>query len=240
MRNIRVGMWLVSVGLLSGTLALGQVEEPSASENLQESAVPAATVATLPRLIRVRGTLHDETGKPVSGVVPVTFALYKDQNSIEAVWQETQNARVDAAGNFSVLLGATKEEGLPLEIFNSGEARWLGVQPEGQTEQPRVLLLAVAYALKAADAETLGGQASFGVCAGGKSILVADNCFIVWQSAWRREFAAQRAQLNPDTERDCASSRCGRLYHGHQWRNRHRQSIVQIHRSLQRRDFDHL
>jgi hypothetical protein len=151
-------MWLVSLGLLSGTLALGQVDEPSASENLQELAIPAATVATLPRLIRVRGTVHDETGKPVSGVVPVTFALYKDQNSTEALWQETQNARVDAAGNFGVLLGATKEEGLPLEIFSSGEARWLGVQPEGQAEQPRVLLLAVAYALKAADAETLGGK----------------------------------------------------------------------------------
>ena len=47
--------------------------------------------------------------------------------------------------------------GLPKELFVSGEARWLGVQPEGQAEQPRVLLLSVPYALKAADAETIGG-----------------------------------------------------------------------------------
>ena len=39
----------------------------------------------------------------------------------------------------------------------SGEARWLGVQIQGQAEQPRVLLVAVPYALKSRDAETLGG-----------------------------------------------------------------------------------
>jgi len=42
-------------------------------------------------------------------------------------------------------------------FLDSGEARWLGVQPEGQTEQPPILLLGVPYALKAGDAETWGG-----------------------------------------------------------------------------------
>ena len=53
--------------------------------------------------------------------------------------------------------GATLPHGVPKELFTSGEARWLGVQAEGQGEQPRVLLLSVPYALKAADAETVGG-----------------------------------------------------------------------------------
>jgi len=35
--------------------------------------------------------------------------------------------------------------------------RWLGVTINGGQEQPRVLLLSVPYALKAADAETIGG-----------------------------------------------------------------------------------
>src|SRR5207245_3841386 len=39
----------------------------------------------------------------------------------------------------------------------SGEARWLAVQVAGQPEQPRTLLVAVPYALKAADAQTIGG-----------------------------------------------------------------------------------
>lgn len=73
------------------------------------------------------------------------------------MWLETQNVALDENGRYTVLLGATKRDGLPTELFTSGEARWLGVQPEGQPEQPRVLLLSVPYALKAADSETIGG-----------------------------------------------------------------------------------
>ena len=65
----------------------------------------------------------------------------------------------DAAGRFAALLGATTSAGVPVELFASGESRWLGVQAQvpGELEQPRVLLVSVPYALKAADAETLGG-----------------------------------------------------------------------------------
>jgi hypothetical protein len=70
---------------------------------------------------------------------------------------ETQNVTADAEGNYSVQLGATKPRGLPLDLFSSGEARWLGVRINNGEEQPRVLLLSVPYALKAADAETVGG-----------------------------------------------------------------------------------
>jgi hypothetical protein len=46
-----------------------------------------------------------------------------------------------------------------MELFTSGEQRWLGVQAllPGEEEQPRVLLVSVPYALEAADAQTLGG-----------------------------------------------------------------------------------
>jgi hypothetical protein len=45
-------------------------------------------------------------------------------------------------------------------LFTRSQARWLGVQPElpGVGELPRVLLVGVPYALKAADADTLGGK----------------------------------------------------------------------------------
>jgi hypothetical protein len=56
-----------------------------------------------------------------------------------------------------VQLGATKPDGLPLDLFSSDDARWMGVSVNGGQEQPRVLLLSVPYALKAADAETIGG-----------------------------------------------------------------------------------
>src|SRR5205814_2542101 len=71
---------------------------------------------------------------------------------------ETQNISVSGDGHFSVLLGATKEQGVPAELFTSGEARWLGIQAEREPEQPRVLLVSVPYALKAQEAEMLAGK----------------------------------------------------------------------------------
>jgi hypothetical protein len=70
---------------------------------------------------------------------------------------ETQNATLDRSGHYTALLGATKPDGLPMDLFTSGEARWLGATMNGGEEQPRVLLLSVPYALQAADAQTLGG-----------------------------------------------------------------------------------
>lgn len=151
MRFVRVAVCIFTAGLLLGACALAQ-------ENGQVSAPAAASTATVPRLIRIQGAVRDEARKPLGGRIPITFTLFKNENDQEGVWQETQIVQLDSAGRYSVLLGATNEEGLPLEIFSSGEARWLAVRPDGQIEQPRILLLSVAYALKAADAETLGGK----------------------------------------------------------------------------------
>jgi hypothetical protein len=73
---------------------------------------------------------------------------------------ETQTVSSDEHGSYSVLLGASSATGLPLDVFTSGKALWLGVEPQlpGVGEQARVLLVAVPYALKAADADTLGGK----------------------------------------------------------------------------------
>jgi hypothetical protein len=108
---------------------------------------------TVPAMVKFSGTVAGAPGQ----LVGLTFALYKDQQGGAPLWLETQSVSVDAAGHYSVQLGATLPNGLPRELFASGEARWLGVQREGQSEQPRILLLSVPYALKAADAETLGG-----------------------------------------------------------------------------------
>jgi hypothetical protein len=160
----------LSIGL-AGLLiqpALAQIDETTVAAN---QALTTST-AIVPRLIRVNGTMPEE-GKKQS-TASVNFALYKEQNSSEPLWQETQNVRPDASGRYSVLLGATLSEGLPIDVFSSGEARWLGIQTEGQTEQQRVLLLSVAYALKAADADTLGGKpASAYALAGAQSPLIA-------------------------------------------------------------------
>jgi len=118
--------------------------------------IPAST--QVPRLIRFSGVAKDESGKPISGVVGILFSLYKDQQAGAPLWMETQNIQADAAGHYTALLGSASADGVPLELFSSGEAQWLGVQIQGQPERPRVLLVSVPYALKAHEAETLSGR----------------------------------------------------------------------------------
>lgn len=114
--------------------------------------------AQVPRLIRFSGVAKDETGKAVPGVLGITFALYRDEQGGAPLWIETQNVQADAAGQYTALLGTSKPEGVPLELFTSGEARWLEIHGQGQLEQPRVLLVSVPYAIKAHEAETLSGR----------------------------------------------------------------------------------
>jgi hypothetical protein len=117
----------------------------------------ASNLIAVPTVIRFGGSLADAHGQPLGGVLGVTFSLYTDRHGGAPLWMETQNLQADGSGHYSVTLGSTSSQGLPQGIFTSGEARWLGVQVQGQAEQPRVLLVAVPYALKAADAETIGG-----------------------------------------------------------------------------------
>jgi len=117
----------------------------------------AAATGVVPPMVKFDGVLRDANGKALTGAVGVTLALYKDSRGGAPLWIETQNVQADQGGHYSVMLGATSSHGLPGDLFVSGEARWLGVQANGVEEQPRVLLLSVPYALKAADAETIGG-----------------------------------------------------------------------------------
>src|SRR6266850_1726453 len=56
------------------------------------------------------------------------------------------------------MLGPMTQGGLPSGVFNSGRARWIGVAVDADPDQPRFVLLSVAYALKASDADTVGGR----------------------------------------------------------------------------------
>jgi hypothetical protein len=109
--------------------------------------------ATVPNIVKFSGTVSSAP----AGTVGVIFALYKDQTGGAPLWQEVQTVTVDASGHYTSLLGSSTTAGIPLDVFSSNEARWLGVQAQGQAEQARVLLVSVPYALKAADAQTLGG-----------------------------------------------------------------------------------
>jgi hypothetical protein len=140
---------------------------------------PSETVPQLvvPRLVKFSGIAKDEIGKPRTGTVGITLAIYKEPVEGAPLWLETQNVELDEQGRYTVLLGATQNEGLPLGLFTAGEQRWLGVrvnQPE-EMEQPRVLLVSVPYALKAADADTVGGMPASAFALAGTATQTSGN-----------------------------------------------------------------
>ncbi len=128
-----------------------------ASAQVAQTGSQASAAGVLPNLVRFDGRAADADGKPLSGLVGITFALYELETGGPALWLETQNVQLGGNGRYSVLLGASKPDGLPNDLFSSGQARWVGAQVSGQAEQPRIMLLAVPYAMKAGDAATLGG-----------------------------------------------------------------------------------
>ena len=118
--HIATGILLVSLFVVSPVSA-----ETFASAD-QSTASPASSVAEVPRLIKFSGTLLDEQDRPLAGPVGVTFALYAQQTGGASLWLETQNVNPDANGKYTILLGANSAHGVPVELFASAEARWLG------------------------------------------------------------------------------------------------------------------
>ncbi len=168
-RSIFLAM-VLGFGLVS--IAQGQesspVEERARPGGRSAAAEPESPVMTRvhsqenqtaePRLVKVGGVLIDSMGRPLSGDVQVTFTLYKHETDEEPLWTETQKLQSDKQGGYTALLGSTQTDGVPAELFRSDEARWLGVQVEGQPQQSRILFVSVPYALKAVEAQKLGGK----------------------------------------------------------------------------------
>ena len=152
---------MVVVYLLCGAGLLAQQSDGGSDVSLTPSMEPSSQASGhVPRLVKFDGVVNDRFGKLQSGTVGITFSIHELQEGGSPLWVETQRVPLDDQGHYTVLLGSTQPDGLPLDLFASGRARWLGVQPElpGVGEQARVLLVGVPYALEAANAETLNGK----------------------------------------------------------------------------------
>jgi hypothetical protein len=55
--------------------AVAQAQAPSGST----TTTPTSSSATVPRLIRYAGVAQDEKGKPLGGMIGITFSLYAEQ-----------------------------------------------------------------------------------------------------------------------------------------------------------------
>jgi hypothetical protein len=157
--------WIYGAAILAATATIsGNVLASPLPQQAAETAAllaphttePAAQVS-VPRLVQFNGTLKDSALRPIAGVASVTFAIYAEQDGGTALWSETQNVLADSTGHYNVLLGSATANGVPSELFSTTQSRWLSIAIARQPEMPRVLLASVPYALKAADADTLGG-----------------------------------------------------------------------------------
>src|ERR1700730_5882259 len=122
MRNIRFGTTAMLLGLYCATVAHAQQPQPTAA---------------VPKLVRFSGSFRPADGTPAQTMESVTLSVYRDQAGGGALWHEIQNVVLEADGHYSALMGATQNEGMPLDLFTSGEPRWLGTQfnPPGEAEQ---------------------------------------------------------------------------------------------------------
>jgi trimeric autotransporter adhesin len=140
-----------SLGLMVLWFGVGLVVSSTAQAQASPAAAPsegAAAAISVPRLVKFSGIVQDNAGNPRSGITGITFALYKDQSGGAALWLETQNVTLDAQGRYTVLLGANNAEGMTPELFSTKPSPMAGSAARGPG----------GAALKAADAETLGGR----------------------------------------------------------------------------------
>ena len=161
MKSLRTYLSIAVAALaIAFVIPMSQLATARAQETAPISGAASSDQPGVPRLINFSGTLKDSLGKAVSGNVALTLSLYEDQDGGAPLWTETQTVQADSQGRYTALLGATQPEGLPQDLFTSTRARWLGVAPvlPAVGELPRVLLVGMPYALKASDADTLGGK----------------------------------------------------------------------------------
>src|SRR5690242_1991795 len=113
---------------------------------------------SIPRLITITGVYRPADGQAPGAVETVTLSVYADEQGGAPLFQETQQVTLDDRGRYSVVLGAAHADGIPASVFASGQ--WLGTVFErtGEVEGARVRLTSVPFAMRAAEAETLGGH----------------------------------------------------------------------------------
>ncbi len=124
-------------------------------------------VFAVPGLINYQGKLTDSGGNPLDGVFSMTFRLYDANSGGSSLWNETQSVSV-TDGIYSIELGSVSP--FPAGLFDNA-ALYLEIVIGGETLSPRQPLTSTAFAMKAADADTLDGRhASAFMNAGGDTM----------------------------------------------------------------------
>lgn len=113
------------------------------------AAAPAAT----PGQINYQGLLLDQQGAPITGNVNLVFTIFDAAQNGTALWTETHPNVAALDGVYDVVLGATTP--ITPAVVADGSL-YLQIAVNGETLVPRQRLVAVPYALRAAEADNLG------------------------------------------------------------------------------------
>src|SRR5579883_2163216 len=81
-----------------------------------QTAQSNTTTTAVPRLVRISSTFHPLNGSATSPIEGATLSIYATETGGTALWQETQNIAVDSDGHYSLLLGSTRNDGIPMEL----------------------------------------------------------------------------------------------------------------------------
>jgi len=107
-------------------------------------------LSVVPQTISFQGMLKDSAGSLVTGTREITFRICSALQGGTVLWNEMQTVSVEA-GLYSVQLASVTS--FPADLFN-GDARYLGIVIGGTELAPRVMILTVPYAFKAASSDT--------------------------------------------------------------------------------------
>lgn len=142
---------VAGVVVFAAAAVLAPVALPTA-----EAQAPAAPRTSVPRVVRIDGTVPP--GTPVAtGTVAIGASIYDADTGGTLLWDETQVVSLDAQGRYTLYLGGSQADGLPAPVLTASTPLWLSLQVAGGAPEARVPLTSVPFALRAADADTLGG-----------------------------------------------------------------------------------
>ena len=98
--------------------ALSSIVLPYAASQTAAPTLAASALTAVPPLVPYSGQVEGRTGQAAA-----TFLIYKDQTGGEPLFTESQIVSFDAAGRYKIQLGAANPNGLPSDLFATGEAR---------------------------------------------------------------------------------------------------------------------
>jgi hypothetical protein len=124
----------------------------------------ASAAMAVPQYLNYQGVLRDNAGNLVTGTKTMTFKIFDEATGGSEKFSMT-SSEVVSNGLYTAQLGP-----LGLNELGSGR-RWLEVTVGTETLSPRLEILAVAYAVTAASAESAAKLGSYSTAFSGPSII---------------------------------------------------------------------